>query len=207
MQTIADPFESLRARLTASGLLSNVALSAAATGRWRADGQLSKAGHELVATSGAEAALQALDGAAGTNPGGAIEWRFSTGGADPWPGDMPPDARIRPRLWSWQANGDRHFFLVDVTEDLAWLDGHFPGAPILAGVVQLHWAAMLARGVFGLAAFPRDIVRLKFQRPVLPPALLELGLQRIDEHNVQFHFRSPGCAHSQGRLLFGTEAA
>lgn len=206
MPTVATSLESIRQRLAPSELLARLRLEACAAGeRIRADATLSPAGHDLVARSGADAAFEALARVAGADAS-RLDWRFSSGRPDPWPAGMPRGARLAPAIWSWLSQGDRHRFLIDVGGDLAWIDGHFPQTPILAGVVQLHWAALLAQGVFGLAAFPRDIVRLKFQRPVLPPALLELDLQRIDELNVQFHFRSPGNAHSQGRLLFGGDA-
>ena len=207
MQNAPEQFESLRRRLAGSELLTSVSLEPAATvpGSFHANATLSEAGHDRVATGGPEALLDELATTAGGAVSARIAWTFSTGGADPWPDGIKRGDGMLPRIWSWLADGDEHRFLIEVDVNLAWLEGHFPQAPILAGVVQLHWAALLARGVFGVQEFPRDIVRLKFQRPVLPPAMLELRLQRIDELNVQFGYRSPGHAHSQGRLLLGAE--
>jgi acyl-coenzyme A synthetase/AMP-(fatty) acid ligase/3-hydroxymyristoyl/3-hydroxydecanoyl-(acyl carrier protein) dehydratase len=38
-----------------------------------------------------------------------------------------------------------------VPADLAFLEGHFPGRPLVAGVVQLHWAMQAARELVGPA--------------------------------------------------------
>jgi 3-hydroxymyristoyl/3-hydroxydecanoyl-(acyl carrier protein) dehydratase len=204
MQKRAAQLDSLRRRLALSPLLADLSLEPVANevGAVAAKAMLSAEGHDLVAAAGTTALLDTLNG---DDADGRIAWRFTTGAADPWPDGIKRNEGMLPRLWSWLPNGDEHRLLLEVSDDLRWVEGHFPRTPILAGVVQLHWAALLARGVFGLSAFPHDIVRLKFQRPVLPPAVLELRLQRIDELNVQFGFRSPGHAHSQGRLLFGAE--
>lgn len=69
---------------------------------------------------------------------------------------------------------------VRVRADQAVFDGHFAGRPILAGVVQLDWAWRLA----GLAAAEGQICELRalrFERPIVPPADLELQLQRDPE--------------------------
>ena len=208
MQTNAGQWEPLRQRLGASEWLEAVALEPLGDepARCRANARLSAAGHRRIAEDGPDAVLGDLAALADGNVE-RIEWRFEAAG-DPWPAAIPGGQRLRPRVWSWRNDGDRQHFLLEVGGDLAWLDGHFPQIPIVAGVVQLHWAGMLARSAFGLETFPRDIVRLKFQHPVLPPALLELALHRVDDGKVQFDYRGAGGrAHSQGRLLFGGEAA
>lgn len=206
MQTNAGQWEPLRQRLDANEWLDGVAFEPLGLepARCRATARLSEAGHRRVAECGPDDLLSEL---AELEDAERIEWRFEAA-ATPWPSGIPSGQRLRPRIWSWRNEGDRHRFLLEVGGDLAWLDGHFPQIPILAGVVQLHWAGLLARGAFGIGSFPRDIVRLKFQHPVLPPALLELALHRIDDDKVQFDYRGAGGrAHSQGRLLFAEEAA
>lgn len=208
MQTNAGQWDPLRQRLGASEWLDAVALEPLESGSAHclAKARLSDAGHRRIAEHGPDDLLGELAGLADTHAE-RIEWRFEAAG-DPWPDGLARDRRLRPRAWSWRNDGDRQRFLLEVGDDLAWLDGHFPQIPILAGVVQLHWAGLLARHAFGLETFPRDIVRLKFQHPVLPPALLELALRRIDDDKVQFDYRGAGGrAHSQGRLLFGGGAA
>jgi len=208
MQKAATQLESLYRRLARNPYLAALSLrpAADAAGAVAADARLSAAGHDLVAATGVDALLDALNDAAGDDAQPPISWRFATGDADPWPAGIKRDAGMLPAIRSWLPDGAEHRFLIEVGDDLRWIEGHFPQTPILAGVVQLHWAALLARGVFGLQGFPRDIARLKFQRPVLPPAMLELRLRQVDALSVQFGFGSPGLVHSQGRLLFAAEA-
>lgn len=60
--------------------------------------------------------------------------------------------------------------------NLACFQGHFPGQPILAGIVQLHWATQLYARCW---ADPRAVVRvtrLKFTRVIRAWSPLELRL-------------------------------
>lgn len=93
---------------------------------------------------------------------------------------------------------------LQVVPQLRVFDGHFPGAPVLPGVVQLDWAIQLARRAFAL---PPRFVRaeqLKFQLPVLPPLQLELALDwKAEAGQLHFTFTSVRGQHSSGRLQFG----
>lgn len=96
--------------------------------------------------------------------------------------------------------------LLDISADLGWFQGHFPGTPVLAGVVQLHWAISVSRALFGFREVPVEIKRLKFMSIVTPPKALELVLDKKNENEVQFEFSSSGQIHSLGRLIFEKEA-
>ncbi len=66
---------------------------------------------------------------------------------------------------------------LDIHAGLHVFEGHFPQAPILPGVAQLHWAITLARDCFDVPArFVRMDV-LKFMRPVLPGTTLMADLR------------------------------
>lgn len=58
-----------------------------------------------------------------------------------------------------------------------WFEGHFPGQPILPGVVQIGWAAWFAARWTGHEVPPTLLTRIKFKRPVRPGARLTLRLQ------------------------------
>ncbi|HEX7341997.1 MAG TPA: hypothetical protein VF269_06950 [Rhodanobacteraceae bacterium] len=60
--------------------------------------------------------------------------------------------------------------------DCPWLDGHFPGQPILPGVVQIGWAAHYAAELAGRVDPPVQLERIKFKHPILPGARLTLRL-------------------------------
>ena len=96
---------------------------------------------------------------------------------------------------------------LDIPRDLSWFHGHFPGQPVLPGVVQLHWAVIVARALFEFPGSPQEIKRLKFKKVVIPPQVLELSISMQGSNEVQFEFSGPDVQHSQGRLVFAENAA
>jgi 3-hydroxyacyl-[acyl-carrier-protein] dehydratase len=61
--------------------------------------------------------------------------------------------------------------------------GHFPNRPLLPGVFQLEIARMAAEWILKRPLAVREIVKAKFQRPILPdePLRLELKLSEADK--------------------------
>jgi acyl-CoA synthetase (AMP-forming)/AMP-acid ligase II len=77
-----------------------------------------------------------------------------------------------------------------VPPQLVHFAGHFPGLPILPGVVQVDWAIRFASAHVPHVRDVSSVDRLKFLAPVLPGALLRLTLKH-DAANarVQFQYR------------------
>src|SRR5210317_264869 len=100
--------------------------------------------------------------------------------------DQPPHTRI----------------LLDVSSDLCWFRGHFPGQPVLPGIVQLHWATLVCRALYGFSEVPHEVRRLKFKKVVVPPRALELVVSQQGEHEALFRFSSFGDVNSEGKILF-----
>lgn len=73
-------------------------------------------------------------------------------------------------------------------QDCPWLEGHFPGQPILPGVVQVGWAAAYASELVGRDEPPMQLQRIKFKRPILPGARLTLSLT-AEDGQVYFEYR------------------
>jgi 3-hydroxymyristoyl/3-hydroxydecanoyl-(acyl carrier protein) dehydratase len=88
--------------------------------------------------------------------------------------------------------------------DLSYFDGHFPGKPILAGVVQIDWVISCGRQCFDLPPVFLGIHALKFQRIIAPerPFTLEL-VHEPGKSSLSFKITSRVGTHSSGRLLFG----
>lgn len=95
-------------------------------------------------------------------------------------------------------------YRLDLPGTLEVFQGHFPGRPILPGVVQVHWAVLLAGRSFGHPGAFRGIEALKFHRVIGPGMPVQLALERRDgETTLRFSYRSDTGLHSQGRILFG----
>ena len=83
----------------------------------------------------------------------------------------------RQACWlSWARHGQRIEAVVAIVDELACLRGHFPGNPVLPGVIQLLWAEQLLRSAWP-AANVAAVRRLKFRIPVGPRSLLRFVLE------------------------------
>lgn len=100
-----------------------------------------------------------------------------------------------------------------IAPEIRWLTGHFPDQPVLAGVVQTHWAARLGRYLFALEGQFQRIDNLKFQTVVLPEQVLDLRLEYDSATpSIRFAYRStstaatdtplPEVMYSEGKLVF-----
>jgi 3-hydroxymyristoyl/3-hydroxydecanoyl-(acyl carrier protein) dehydratase len=107
-----------------------------------------------------------------------------------------------PRVLSIRDEASATRLCLDVAEDLSWFRGHFPGQPVLPGMVQLHWAVLVCRALYGFDDAPQEVKRLKFKNVVVPPRNLELLVTRKGAHEVQFRFSGDGEENSEGRIVF-----
>lgn len=90
-----------------------------------------------------------------------------------------------------------------VPAELAYFDGHFPGSPILPGVVQLDWSVRYARERLGLRGEFSAAENLKFHSVIRPGAQLTLSLEGDGSKGFHFNFFSETRKVSSGTLLFG----
>jgi 3-hydroxymyristoyl/3-hydroxydecanoyl-(acyl carrier protein) dehydratase len=107
-----------------------------------------------------------------------------------------------PRILRETKEGECMTLDMEVDSDLLWFRGHFPGHPILPGVVQLAWAASFAERHFGVSATPCEILRLKFKHVAVPPLTMQLRLTRRSGSEVQFEFAKDEQQYSQGCLKY-----
>ena len=107
-----------------------------------------------------------------------------------------------PPVTLWLKDQDRLRFLLHIQANSPCFEGHFPGNPILPGIIQLHWAVLLARHCLGLKEPPKELRRIKFHGILVPPRLVELRLRAQNERSVEFQVLGRSEAHSSGLLVF-----
>lgn len=84
--------------------------------------------------------------------------------------------------------------------------GHFPGLPILPGVVQIHWATHFARAHLPVSGDFSLLENVKFQALLLPDARVELTLDwDAAKRRLEFSYASRDRKFSSGRIVFGGE--
>jgi acyl-CoA synthetase (AMP-forming)/AMP-acid ligase II len=115
-----------------------------------------------------------------------------------------PHLRTKPHRRLIEKSAQRAVFELVGPRDLLYFDGHFPGRPILAGVVQVDWVIAFGRECFDLPPLFRAIHGLKFHRVIPPetPFILVLD-HRPDKSALAFKITSRLGTHASGRVLFG----
>lgn len=98
---------------------------------------------------------------------------------------------------------DHRQLTLYIPHNLYYFAGHFPGNPVLPGVVQTHWAVHHARELFAGVGHFVGLEAVKFQHIIQPGAVVTLDLQWHRERGkLQFSYRSSRAQHASGRILF-----
>lgn len=90
---------------------------------------------------------------------------------------------------------------VTITADHPALAGHFPGVPILPGVLLLDETLRALEQDEALAATRWRIGRAKFFKPVRPGETLLVEHERLANGSVRFSVSSAGAPVAEGTLL------
>ena len=110
-----------------------------------------------------------------------------------------------PRVLSISDEPPQTRILLDASSELCWFRGHFPGQPVLPGIVQLHWAILVSRVLYSFESVPLEIKRLKFKKVIVPPRTLELVVSQKGEQEVLFSYSSLGDRNSEGQIVFSDQ--
>lgn len=111
----------------------------------------------------------------------------SRGPGDRRPAEAPPPAT--------------HVVTFTVPPDHPSLPGHFPGHPVVPGVVLLDHVAAAARAAFGLGPL-RALPRAKFAAPVLPGQQVHVTLTLTAPLRVSFACEAEGRPAASGDMVF-----
>lgn len=121
--------------------------------------------------------------------------------------DSPgPDNRTDPIILSQNINGDEAQFALHIPDDLIYFKNHFPGYPMLPGVVQTKWVIELAERLSLPDAFLEHfstMKKLKFMRLIAPGHHLSLQLTVLQsDKSLSFRYFDDKGDYSSGQLIF-----
>ncbi len=109
-----------------------------------------------------------------------------------------------PEILDSRVSEDQACYRFLVSADLPCFSGHFPGHPVVPGVVQVQWACEVARRHFPETDCFCGLRNVKFHSLVVPGTRLCLEVRRFGERlgwrllDDEDHEQ----VYSQGRMLF-----
>jgi len=83
-----------------------------------------------------------------------------------------------------------------------FFEGHFPGMPVLPGVMQVQLARELAEKSFGCGPVLRAVRKMKFARMILPGDKVELEVEDVGGGTIAYVFTKGGSPCSSGLLSY-----
>ncbi|HTH74252.1 MAG TPA: AMP-binding protein [Trinickia sp.] len=102
---------------------------------------------------------------------------------------------------------DAMHYDLRVPATLVHFAGHFPGLPILPGVVQIDWAVELGAQQWPEVREIASVERLKFMAPVPPGAILRLTLAHdAERRRMRFAFRLGQRDSASGVIVYRERA-
>jgi 3-hydroxymyristoyl/3-hydroxydecanoyl-(acyl carrier protein) dehydratase len=91
---------------------------------------------------------------------------------------------------------------LDVPADLACFRGHYPGFPVLPGVVQIDWVMQLAVAHLRCGQPSATDFRIKFKRVIAPGSRVTLMLCHDEcRRRLAFVYRTGELIASEGRVV------
>lgn len=104
------------------------------------------------------------------------------------------------------AEADESTITLKIPNNLVYLEGHFPGRPILPGVVQIKWALHYGKELTGQNMVFKGLEALKFQHVIQPDQQINLKLNWDHLKNkLSFSYTSKNTIHSSGRIIYSKE--
>ena len=86
--------------------------------------------------------------------------------------------------------------------ELEYFKGHFPGRPILPGVVQTHWAIHYGAIHLGLPEKIKKLEVIKFKNLIQPEMDITLKLELKANGKLSFSYLSGDNVMSSGRIVY-----
>src|ERR1700730_4079147 len=83
-----------------------------------------------------------------------------------------------PEIGPVRRRADGADFALFIPSDLAYVEGHFPNAPIVPGVALIHWAVKFAARHLDFPLETAQAFQVKFRRVTLPGIPVSVSLRR-----------------------------
>ena len=109
-------------------------------------------------------------------------------------------APMLPPLTSETFTPESLTWTFEVPASLSFFEGHFPGHPILPGVVALGWLLDGAEKFLGRPLDAVELLNVKFQVVILPGAQLELSVAPKGSGRLQAILRSEAGTHASALI-------
>lgn len=105
-----------------------------------------------------------------------------------------------PEITLRSQTADEVILEIALHADMSCFAGHFPGAPVLPGVVQLDWAVRLCQRYFSECRQLHSSEALKFIKLTQPGDSLRLTITRSKPGVILFVYTLAGESSASGRL-------
>lgn len=108
-----------------------------------------------------------------------------------------------PKIISINVENTSAVIHLSVPEELAYLEGHFSGHPIVPGIVQLHWVVNLSKEIWGITGEIEEVSQIKFSKLMRPLEGFDLKI----EHNfkdslIKYSYKNNENQYSSGRFKY-----
>ena len=110
-------------------------------------------------------------------------------------------ALAEPLLRAVVETGDTFAAQLTFEPTAPYFQGHFPGTPILPGVVQLGLAVKFAQRLGGGAAL-KTVKKMKFVHVVEPGVAIDFKVARTGANEFSYSYRKGEVPCSSGVLVF-----
>jgi acyl-coenzyme A synthetase/AMP-(fatty) acid ligase len=114
------------------------------------------------------------------------------------------EGTTRPERLAFEQQPGRAIVEWRIPRELAHLEGHFPGHPVVAGVVQVHWVMGVLEELLGSAPRLANLEALKFHEVLGPGDHVRLELEtEAREDATRFRFRLSDAAKPERTFSSG----